>query len=486
MNIAENFLATARRVPERTFLIGVDDVHFSYGEILSRARRVCRLLEMRGVDAGDRVILTFPNSVDYLCAYLGAHLRGCVVTLVDYRSRPEHVDFVRRDTGARLWMSPGMRPGYEGVPDHFSFPATLDGVDEAPLDALCPEGQPLALIMYTSGTTGTPKGVCLSHANLQHSIGAIASWAEISESDRELTTLPLTHLFGLAHVHIYWTLGGSVVLEEALRDVPRVLRRLATHEATSFPGTPAGFKIILDRFANEFREAARSLRYIIVNSAPMAEEYVQRVLDLLPNVRFYMYYGLTEASRSSYIRYDAHRDKLRTVGRPSPGSEIRVGSAAEPLTGEVGEILVRGPHVTTGYWQTDSSEYFTNGWFRTGDLGVLDADGFLTWTGRLKEQINVDGLKVAPAEVEAVLREHPRVRDCAVAGAEDPLTGQSVVGFVVLDGEPDARTEADIRRFCKPKLEFYKIPRKIHFVDAIPRTDSGKVKRLSLLSTLSE
>lgn len=485
MNIAENFLATAQRVPERTFLIGVDDVPFSYAEILSRARRVCQLLETSRVGPGDRVILTFPNSVDYICAYLGALLRGCVVTLVDYRSLPDHVDFVRRDTGAVLWMSPALRPGFERVPDHLPFPATLDGIAEAPLASLCPDGQPLALIMYTSGTTGTPKGVCLSHANLQHTIGAIGSWAGVQESDRELTTLPLTHLFGLAHLHVYWTLGGSVVLEEALRDVPAVLRRLATHRATSFPGTPAGFRIILDRFANEFREAARSLRYIIVNSAPMAEEYVRRMLDLLPDVRFYMYYGLTEASRSTYIHYNAHRDKLRTVGRPTPGSEVSVGSPGNPLVGEVGEIFVRGPHVTSGYWKTDSSAYFADGWFRTGDLGVLDSAGFLTWTGRLKEQINVDGLKVSPSEVEAVLREHPRVLDCAVVGADDALTGQAVVGFVVLDGAPDERTESDLRRFCKPRLEFYKIPRRVHFVEAIPRTDSGKVKRLSLLSRLS-
>ena len=486
MNIAENFLATAQRVPDRTFLIGVDDVPFSYAEILSRARRVCRLLETSQVGPGDRVILTFPNSVDYVCAYLGALLRGCIVTLVDYRSLPDHVDFVRRDTGAVLWMSPALRPGFEHVPDHLPFPATLDDMAEAPLADLCPDGQPLALIMYTSGTTGTPKGVCLSHDNLQHTISAITSWAEIRESDRELTTLPLTHLFGLAHLHVYWTLGGSVVLEEALRDVPAVLRRLAAHRATSFPGTPAGFRIILDRFSGEFREAARSLRYIIVNSAPMAEEYVKRVLDLLPDVRFYMYYGLTEASRSTYIHYNTHRDKLRTVGRPTPGSEIAVDSPKNPLVGEVGEIFVRGPHVTSGYWRTDSSAYFTDGWFRTGDLGVVDSDGFLTWTGRLKEQINVDGLKVSPSEVEAVLREHPRVRDCAVVGADDALTGQAVVGFVVLEGAPDERTEAELRRFCKLKLEFYKIPRRVHFVEAIPRTDSGKVKRLSLLSKPSE
>ena len=479
MNITRNLFETAAHRPDTTFLVGPDEREWTYQAIAERALRFAGFLGERGIAPGDRVVLTFPNSVDYLVAYIGTLAHGAVATLVDYRSVPKHVDFVRRDCGARLWISPAERADYSAVPDHVLFDehAGAAPADAAALDVT----QPLALIMYTSGTTGTPKGVRLSHANLQHTQGAIRTWAAVEPGERELTTLSLTHLFGLAHLHVHWSLGGTVIVDDSLRDVPRVLARMTEHQATSFPGTPAGFKLILDRFADQFRAAAESLRYIIINSAPMDPADVVRLRELVPHVRLYMYYGLTEASRSTAIHYNAHPDKLASAGTATPGAEVCIGSPQERLVGETGEILVRGPHVTEGYWGADSSDYFVDGWFRTGDLGRIDEDGFVLWEGRVREQINVDGLKVSPLEVESVLRLHPRVRDCAVVGVPDPLSGQTVVAYVVVDGDWDRSLETEIRRFCKPHLEFYKIPRRLNRVEQIPRTDTGKVKRLSLL-----
>lgn len=483
-SIAENFLATVDRLPDKTFLVGTDNSRFTYGEILSQARRFAGFLESHGVGPGDRIILSFPNSVDYISAYLGSLMRSCTVMAVDFRSRPSHLAYVKTNCEVRAWVTPKVLPGFDGIPDRILFPPDLESLPPMPMGKLCAERNPLALIMHTSGATGVPKGVCLSHDNLQHTIQSITSWADIQEDDRELTTLSLTHLFGLAHVHIYWTHGGTVFLEEKLQDIPRLMQKIANEKITSFPGTPGGFKMILDQFADLFAKHARQLKYIIVNSAPMAEEYITRILDLLPNTRFYMYYGLTEASRSSYICYNDHRDKLRAVGRPTPGSEIIVGTPSNPLVNEVGEVLIRGPQLTKGYWGMDSSEFFLDGWFRTGDLGIMDGEGFLTWTGRLKEQINIDGLKLSPMEVESVLMENPRVKDCAVVGAPDEMTGEAVVGFVVPRGEPGKDLEIELRRHCRSRLEIYKIPKKIMFIDEIPRTEAGKTKRMSLRDSL--
>ena len=484
MNIAGNFIVTAERLPDKPFLVGPDGASYTYSKILSRARRFSSLLASRGAGHCDRVILTFPNSVDYLCAYLGALFLDCTVLIVDYRSRPAHLEYVRENCQVSLWVAPTERSEYGHIPGMVLFPADLERHKEMPLNSLCAGKNPLALIMYTSGATGVPKGVCLSHANLQHTIRSITQWARIDESDRELTTLSLSHLFGLAHTHIYWTLGGTLFLEENLQDIPRILEKLSRERITSFPGTPGGFKLILDRFPEQFSRHARGLKYIIVNSAPMDREYIEKMLDLLPDTRFYMYYGLTEASRSSYICYNDHRDKLETVGRSTPGSEICIGSPSSPLVQEVGEILIRGPQLTSGYWGMNSTPFFNEGWFRTGDLGSMDSDGFLTWKGRLKEQINIDGLKLTPMEVEAVLMDHERVLDCAVVGSPDELTGETVVAFVVTRGEPDKRLEIDLRKHCKSRLEMYKVPTKIVFVDEIPRTDTGKAKRVSLKDRL--
>ena len=482
--IPARFLETAARVPDRAFLVAAYSPsadRLTYAAALGRAKSFARHLRDAGVERGDRVILSCPNSVEYVCAYFGTWLAGATAVPLDARSRPDHVRHVYHDSGARLLVGPAPRPDLGGkvrqvalTDVDWTTPATRDDVPY----------NPLALIIYTSGTTGTPKGVCLSHANLEHTRASIASWAQVREDDRELTTLSLTHLFGLAHIHVYSGLGGTVYVEESLRDVPRILDLIEQEGITSFPGTPAGFRIIADHFSDAFRAKARGLRYIVVNSAPMPEEYTRKLLALLPETRIYMYYGLTEASRSTYIAYRDHPGKLATVGRPAPGGEVRIGSVERPLAGEPGEILVKGPHVTSGYWGMDSREVIEDGWLHTGDLGTMDEDGFVTWLGRVREQINVNGLKLVPSEVEDVLREDPRVRDCAVVAAPDSLTGESVAAFVVPADAPDADLELQLRKACRKRLEMYKVPKRILFVDAIPKTDSGKVKRFLLQQRL--
>lgn len=484
MNIVVNFIATVRRIPDKIFLVAPDGRTYTFAEMFSLARRFATALESEGVSPGDRVIITFPNSVEYFVAYLGALMHSCTASLVDFRTRPQHLDYFRTNQDAKRWITPKARDEFAHIPGQLVFPTDLESYPEMDESRLCAVDNPLALIMYTSGSTGVPKGVCLSHANLQHTIKSITSWADIDGSDRELTTLSLTHLFGLAHVHIYWTHGGTVFIEEKLQRIPDMLAKLTEKEITSFPGTPGGFKIILDQYADLFAEHGRNLKYIIVNSAPMAPEYVQKMLEVLPDTRFYMYYGLTEASRSSYICYNDHRDKLVTVGRPSPGGEIAIGTPDKPMINETGEILIRGPHVTEGYLGIDSTPYFDRDWLKTGDSGRMDDNGFITWEGRIKEQINIDGLKLTPMEVEEILLENVRVRDCAVVGIPDDLTGENVVAFVVAEGETDKKLEIELRRHCKDKLEVYKIPKQIHFIDEIPRTDSGKTKRLLLKEKL--
>ena len=479
-NIAERFVDAANRFPERAFLVAAYDPalrRLSYGQALDRARSFAAHLRSAGVSAGDRVVLNCPNSLDYVCAYFGILLAGGTVAPLDPRSRPAHVERVCTDCGARCIVVPAFKdeldPGVRQVVlADFEWDACpAFGQIEIP-------SNPLALIIYTSGTTGVPRGVCLSHDNLEHTRGSITSWAGVNEHDRELTTLPLTHLFGLAHLHVYCSLGATMYVEEGFRDVPRLLDIIERARITSFPATPAGIRILLDRFSDLFALKAKNLRYMIINTAPMPVALTERVLALLPDTAVYMYYGLTEASRSTYIAYRDHPDKLATAGSPQRGQQVRIAHASPHAIGEPGEILVKGPHVMSRYWGQDSSGFFDEGWFRTGDLGVIDDDGFVTWIGRVREQINVNGLKLVPAEVEEILRRDPRVLDCAVVGVPDAATGESVAAFVIAaEGAADARFERDLRKLCNEHLEDHKVPRRVLFVGEIPKTDTGKIKR---------
>jgi long-chain acyl-CoA synthetase len=484
--VADHFISTAIRFPDRVFLVAaysqsVDSL--SYGLALRRARGFAARLEAAGVKPGDRVVLNCPNSLDYACVYFGIWLMGATIVPVDPRSRPAHVNRVYDDCQARCIIVPHLKPEFDPALRQIPLAGMDWTINVESVDTHIPNN-PLALIIYTSGTTGTPKGVCLSHANLEHTRQSIASWARVTANDRELTTLSLTHLFGLAHLHVYCTLGATMYIEEGLKDIPRLLDTIERSEITSFPATPAGLKIMIDHFPELVRQKARRLRYMIINTAPMPVDYTRKLLALLPETDIFMYYGLTEASRSTYFAYREHVDKLHTVGRATPGAAIAIGSPVKPLVNQPGEILVTGPHVTAGYWNQNSGDFFESGWFRTGDLGVIDDDGFLTWLGRVREQINVNGLKLVPAEVEDVLRQEPRVKDCAVVGVPDPATGEAVVAFVVADESVDAKFELFLRKLCSRQLEDYKVPRRIVFVDEIPKTDSGKVKRLLLRDRL--
>lgn len=479
-NIGANFLSTALRLPDQLFLVDREDQVVTYGEALSRARAFQSALADRGVTPGDRVVLTSPNSADYLCSYLGTLLQGATACLVDYGSTDKHLEFVIQDIGARVWASPDPSSARIGSADHLAMAAEPGARSERWLSSdplIAPSGD--ALIIYTSGTTGRPKGVRLTHDNLQHTTAAIIEWAKVLEDNREFTTLPLTHLFGLAHVHVHWTVGGSVVVDEGLREPRAVLDRMKRWKPTSFPATPAGVRLLIRTCPARFAEAGTHLRHIIINSAPMKPEDTRSLLALMPGTRCYMYYGLTEASRSTYILYNDHPDHLESVGFPSPGCEVRIDDQVDASGSNNGEILLRGPHVSPGYWGEAERNVGEGEWFRTGDLGRQDADGFVTWMGRVKEQINVDGKKVAPEEVEESLREHGLVDDCVVVGCPDDIYGEVVVAFVVAKMVTDDLPMI-LRRHCRDRLERHKIPRKVGFISEVPRTRSGKVQRLQL------
>jgi long-chain acyl-CoA synthetase len=479
----------------------------SHAELAERALRAAAGLRALGVRAGDRVALVLPNSVGFAEAHFGVLLAGAVSMPMDAAVAPEPFRFMAAsalprvllttaagaarlapfDAGLRVVCLDAAAPGHGALGPDALFDAApprtfLDGANE----------HELASLMFTTGTTGRAKGVRLSHANVLHALHHIGRFVGYTAADREVVILPLSHNFGLGHLYCNLMHGGAVYTEGGLARVGRVLDMVQRFGATGFPGTPTGFGLLIDRFGPVLAERCANLRFSVINSAPLPPERAAQLQALLPRTELMAYYGLTEASRSAFIsltREGAARH--RSVGRPLGDTRIEIrredGTPAAP--GETGEIVIQGPTVTAGYWdnEADTRAALRNGWLWTGDLGQLDADGFLSIHGRLKDIVNVGGYKVNPLEVERVLAALPGVADVGVAGVEgiDGATGERVVAaLVAAKGAVPDLDAADAE--CARRLERFKCPARFVLVDAIPRTDSGKLLRPRLAALLAE
>lgn len=429
---------------------------WTYAELCEAARRVAGWLVGQGLRPGDRVLVKLPNSARFVAAHFGALLAGGVSVPCDAGASEDTIEAIRRSCSPR---------------------ATLDADSIAEALAASPiRGEPerepsdVAALLYTTGTTGRPKGVILTHANVLAALNNICGFIGYGPEDREVVILPLSHSFGLGHVYCNLMSGGAVYTEPGLTRVNRVLNKIESWGATGFPGTPLGYSILMDRYAEIFARKCRNLRFIVINSAPLPPERAAQLRALLPDVDLMVYYGLTEASRSTFISLSREGPAYyASVGRTMPGVNLRIAPD--------GEVLISGPTVTQGYWGEPelTAAAFRDGWLRTGDIGRLDERGFLFVTGRLKDLINVGGYKVSPEEVERVLLQHEAVVDAGVFG------DGRVEAALVAAGPIDV---AELSRFCYAKLEPYKAPVRFHTVAALPRSETGKIKRAALAEML--
>jgi malonyl-CoA/methylmalonyl-CoA synthetase len=448
----------------------------SRGDLDAAGARVAGRLRRAGLAAGDRVLVSAATSMELVAAYLGALRMGLVVVPVNTAYREREVGHIVRDArpAAALVDDPGRgdwaRRAGGGDLLVAGPEVDLPDGDPPPLDGAAP-GDP-ALLCYTSGTTGPPKGAVLAHGNLLASAEALRLAWRWSPEDRLVLALPLFHIHGLG-VGLHGTLlaGASAALL-ARFEVDAVLDAARDHAATLFFGVPTMYS----RLAGSPRagELAR-LRLCVSGSAPLppavfrrlAERAGQRVLER---------YGMTETVMNVSNPYDGER-RPGTVGLPLPGVELRLAGGAE------GEVLLRGPNVFGGYWgdpAATAEAFDPDGWFRTGDLGSFDERGYLRIEGRSKELIITGGYNVHPREVEELLLEHPGVAEAAVVGVPSEEWGEQVAAFVVPadPAAPPAREE--LLAYAAERLAGFKRPRVLRYVDALPRNALGKVLKQEL------
>ena len=501
----ENFASTldhhAHRRPDKVVLTSAGGT-LTNAQLHQRVNALAAGLLDRGVRQGDVVALLMQNRPEFIelvyavtrigAAFLPLNVRlapaeweyilghsEAVAVVADAELAPQ-VDAVL-GAGVRTKLVVGDAEGWLGYEE---LVGSHLGAHVPVVDV---EGSALQRLMYTSGTTSRPKGVCISHANhLAKNLGMLIAFG-LTHHDVTAIAGPLYHvgaldIGGLATLHA----GGSLVLQHKF-DALDLIGLMEHHRATSVWLAPAMVNAVLqeDRLG---QADLRSLRLIMSGGEKMPEARLKQILDVLPDVWFADAYGLTETvSCDTFLPYETMHTKLGSVGMPLAHVQVRVGDeqGADVAPGAVGEVLLRGPKVFSGYWRDPGAteKAFIDGWFRTGDLGRLDEDGYLYIEDRKKDMIVSGGENIASPEVERVLYEHPDIVEAAVIGHADDRWGEVPHAFIVVRAG-STLTPAEVAAFCKDRLAKFKVPAYTTIVDELPRTASGKVVKRELRTLL--
>jgi long-chain acyl-CoA synthetase len=456
------------------------------------ANRFAHALGRLGVGVGDRVVVLLPNCPEVLQAYAGILKAGGVIVPVVFLLGGDEVRHILLDSEAKVVVT---APAFLDKVDGFNGPvvqvgagagahawdALLAGESDA-FPSVERADDDLAVILYTAGTTGRPKGVALSHANLASNARAAASLYELDRTAWALMVLPLSHSYGLTVMNAGSILGTKGVLMRWFNP-EGVLEAIERYRVESMSGVPTMFVYLLN-YPDATRFDTSSMRLWGSGAAPLPLEIVEP-FERKFGGRILEGYGLTEASPV----VSAHRlsgvRKLGSVGQALPGVTVAIlDDADRPLPlGELGEVCVRGPNVMQGYYRLpeETARTLRDGWLHTGDVGRLDADGYLFIVERKKDLIIRGGFNIYPREVEEVLYAHPAVAEAAAIGVSDAVMGEEVMAFVAL--KPGATVDADaLIGFCRERLAGYKCPSQIRFVDALPKSPIGKILRKELRS----
>jgi long-chain acyl-CoA synthetase len=485
MNLGSLLDATAAREPDDVALV-FEGAEITFAQLRARALGAAGALAARGVGPGDRVALWLPNHPGFAAAMYGAWWLGATAVPMHAALTEPEAKHILGDSGAKVVVcGPDQRPVGERLLDALGLEDLPLGSDERPMAE--PSEQALALIQYTAGTSGVPKGAMLTHANLKSNIDQMREAPiAVAPDDVSLCVLPLFHIFGLNVVlNLSIEVGAKVVLSERFDPVAS-LDLIKANLVTMIAGAPPVFVAWIAGEAP--RDAFSNVRVAVSGAAPLPKEILDGFQDRF-DVTIWEGYGLTETSPALTTTAIGGVPKANCVGRPLPGVELKVvDEDGEEVTeeGDTGEIVVRGPNVFRGYWNRPDetkAAFTSDGWFRTGDIGVLDDDGDLFIVDRSKDLVIVSGFNVYPREVEDVLRKHPNVGDVAVVGVHDDHSGERVKAIVVADPPGESVGADELLEFCRKSLAPFKIPKEIEIVPEIPRNAAGKVLRRELRST---
>ena len=510
--------ANARRTPDKAALVFYGR-EVSFGELDEASDRFAGWLRARGLRAGDRVALFLENCPQFAIAYYGALKAGAIAVCLNPMHKALELGHELEDSGARVLV--GSDQGY-GVVEAVRATSPLEAVvttsycdwlparptlpppssfleravvcaETEDLRAILGAAPPLAtpvpraladtaIIQYTSGTTGAPKGAELTHGNLVWNCELMRLWLGQGPEDVVFGVVPWFHITGMEVQLNMMAYTGSTFVALGRFDLDTALRAIQDHRCT-MTTLIATINVAIVNSPKTPEYDLSSLRLCLSGGSPVPAEIARR-WEAITGHQLVEGYGLTETTAPTHCN-PPHRPRYGTVGLPFPFTDVRIVSLEDGVTelpvGASGEIVVRGPMVLKGYWQRPdaTAEALRDGWFHTGDVGRVDAEGYFTIEERKKDMIKASGYSVFPAEVEAIMYRHPAVAEVGVVGVPDPYRGEDVLAFVVR--KPGARaSESELVAWCREAMAVYKAPRAVRFVPALPKTASGKILKREL------
>ena len=480
MRVLDHLIERNQIHPDKTFV--ADQFRsVTYGEFYQLVLEKASGLHQVGVVPEDRVLLVLEHGIDHLMSYFACMHLGAIPVHLNTSKPKKSIVQAAEITTAKYCLVDGYSEdlsddAFEVLPFTMVSAKAKEG-----LEGDCD----IAYMMFTSGTTGVPKAVMTSHSNTIATASSILDFAEMTDMDRELISLPLSFTFGLGHIHALIMVGGEAYLTNRRYEVGFLAKEIKKQEATGFLASPGMLKDMVANHREAVIEAGSCLKYLVVNCTPMHPSLTAELLVLLPQTQLYMYYGSTEASRCAFIHYNSNRHRLDFTGKHTLNVELKIDS---PDQNGVGEICMRGPNVMPGYWnnpEATKKTIDTDNWIHSGDFGIMDGDGYVKVIGRMNDEISVDGMKCQPVEVETVILQLDFVKEATVCAIPDSEKYQVVGVAVVISNEAPSDFRDVVQAHCNRLLEPFKVPVIIERMDEIPANELGKINRKELIKMLT-
>jgi len=495
---------TAASCPNEVALMSPSGL-ITYGQLLILSSKCADAVKDFGVGRGDRVAIMLQNGIPFVCAHFGILLAGAISVPLDPNLKSDELSRIMESSQPLMVFTsessyqPTLKAVASDLPELLVVSIECSSQEvrtrvlkawkvnvrlarsEAPTHAECD------VLMYTSGTSGISKGAMISDHNVLAVAKSVKDYVRYSSDYTEVIALPLAHSFGLGQLYVCIYTGACACIGSDLAFPVRLLHEVKASRATGFSCTPAMLGLLLKHCPQLFSKCSDHLRYCVVNSAAVPPQLVDKIHELNGKFRIFHYYGLTEASRTTFICFNDYPSKRLSVGRPMRHANVTIvgDDGAELSRGNVGQILISGGAVFGGYWRDSGStdRVMDNGWFYSGDIAYVDTDGFLFLVGRMSDVINVDGMKFHPAEVEAILLGIPGVLDAGVVAvrSDKELVGLTVIATVVVQHGSVLNREV-LRTECTRRLRSFKVPKVFVPIGEIPRFSSGKIDRKRLMA----